>query len=1105
MWERDRERGDDLPAATPFDDKAIQSQPDTLSEVGGTLPPTLRLANLAALRHPYAVDLYLEKTAAHARVIIVRLLGGMDYWRYGVDELSMLARARGIALAFIPGDDRPDARLTEASTVPPDDLGRLEALFAEGGPDNIRKVYRWIDRRLAGDATAQPQGDLTATSQPACGRLARPKRDIGAAATPRYRALVVFYRSLLNAGDIAPIHALCDGLEARGFEVVPLSVTSLKDRTIATDLSREIRDFAPDVILTTTAFSARLDAGGTLLDAAGVPVIQVPMAATFAAARAGNRRGLTATDLAMNIVLPEVDGRISAPAISFKAEDRRSQALEFTRVVHAPDASGIAAASELAWRWARLGAKPRAERTVALVLSNYPAKGGRTAYAVGLDGPASIVTIADDLRLSGYAVPALPPPAQLIAALEDKSARICVDLADYLDLFSSLPGALRQAIIEAWSDPAGDPDFCNGAFHLPALIAGRLIVAVQPDRGRFDSRAADHHDANLPPRHAYVAFYLWLRERAGIDAMIHLGAHGTLEWLPGNSVALSETCAPLALTRGVPVVYPFIVNNPGEAAQAKRRISAVCLGHLTPPLQRAGTHGDLTELEALVDEFSAAQSLDPRRAKLLADAILDKADVLGIAEEAGLSADLDRPEKLARLDAWICDVKDMRIADGLHVYGRPPEKARISAHLAALGSDDASLGEALATSAASERSGLIAALDGRFVPPGPAGAPGPQRRDVLPTGRNLYALDPRAIPTRTAWEIGSRTAEDVVARYVQDHGDWPRSIVLDAWASASMRTGGDDLAQALALLGVRPVWDAATARVSGYEILAPARLGRPRIDVTLRISGLFRDIFESQINLFNSAVAAVAALDEPEDVNPLAGHAPGPRVFGAAPGSFGSGVNAAFDSGETDRDRLGERYLAASSHAYGAEADAPALEEFSNRIKGASAFVHVQDLDGQDLLSGDAFVGHEGGFAAAAAALGARPTLYHVDATSPERTRVRTLTEEVSRVVRARAANPRWIHGQMRHGHRGAAEICETVANLCAFSATSDAVGTRQFDLLFDATFGDDQVRDFLLSANREAARAAIAHLNRALTDGRWQSRRNSVLGRLAETEERLA
>jgi cobaltochelatase CobN len=1054
--------------------------------------PSLRLANLALLKHPFSVDLYVEKVCAKARFVFVRLLGGMDYWRYGVDELAAAARARGFHLAIAPGDRFEDSRLEAASTLPHDDLAKLWRYFEAGGPDNMAACLRFIAHKLgAGAPIEEPR---------AVAPFGIYHRSRHAANGDSPRALIVFYRSIFMAGDVAPIDALADALATRGMRVDCAYVTSLKDAEARAPLAELIASRSFDVILNATAFSARLDTTGSVLDDADAPVLQVILAGAAIEQWTASARGLGPADLAMHVVLPEFDGRILSRAISFKGEEQRSERLEYSRVTHRPHADRIAYVADLALAWASLRRKRVDERRIACVLSDYPAKGGRVGYAVGLDSPASVCAIAADLSEVGYDIGTLPNAADLIAHLSQGGEEALVTLADYNEALAQAPAAFADAIKAQWGDSADDASVRDGAFRFRIVRAGRLTIAVQPDRGRSQSRKSEYHDATLAPRHAYFAFYIWLRRVEKIDAMIHLGTHGTLEWLPGKSVALSNSCAPEIILGSTPVVYPFIVNNPGEAAQAKRRIGAVTIGHLTPPLIEAGSHGAAQELEGLFDEFAEAQDLDPRRARAIANLILDKAADAGLARECAANG-LEPAEALRALDAWLCDLKELRIGDGLHIYGREAGSDFDLACFAASTDDMQAIRENLTACADAEKRGLLRALDGRFVEPGPAGAPSRGRLDVLPTGRNLYAMDPRAVPTRNAWEIGRRTADEVIARYAQDHGEWPKRIVLDLWGSATMRTGGDDIAQALALLGVRPKWDHASNRVNGFEILPLSLLGRSRVDVTLRISGLFRDVFPSQIALLHQAIQAIAGLDESHEDNPLAGESAPLRIFGAAPGRYGLGLTRTLAEGAwTQRDELGAAYLAATGYAYAGEAEAAeAPTGFAQRIANADAFVHAQDIAGQDILDSDAYPEHEGGFAAAASKVGRAPALYHVDTARPEKSVVRPLGQEIARVLRGRAVNPRWIAGQMRHGHRGATEIAQTLDNLFAYAAMTDVVESRQFDLLFDATLGDERVRDFLVGANPLAARGMAARFDEAARRGFWLSRRNSSAQILAQ------
>jgi cobaltochelatase CobN len=1063
--------------------------------------PSLRLANLTSLRHPFSVDLHLEKVVAKARFVLVRLLGGKDYWRYGVDELAALCRARGIHLAIIPGDHREDARLDEASTLPIETLRQIWSYFSSGGAENIGACLNFAAGHFYDRPPAPAPIEVQSFGVFEAAQQSNPHA---------HSALIVFYRAWMLAADTAPVTALADALAARDFKVTSVYVTSLKDTATIAPLADLIKTEKLDVILNLTAFSAGLDGGGSVLDLADVPVFQLVLSGGGRQQWADSQRGLGPADLAMNIVLPEFDGRIIAGAISFKGEAGRSEALEFTRLVHQPEAGGIAHAADLALSWARLRGTPRAERRLACILSDYPAKGGRTGYAVGLDTPRSVVAIADRLRREGYDIDLPDDEAALVAALSTGETTTVLGVDAYRRLLAELPAEFIAQVDAAWGAPPDDASARDGAFHFRIVRAGNLLVAVQPDRGDVGSRKPDYHSPLLPPRHGYVAFYLWLRSVESVHAVIHCGTHGTLEWLPGKAAALSESCAPRAVLGPVPLIYPFIVNNPGEAAQAKRRAAAVTIGHLTPPLTMAGSHGVASELEGLFDEYSEAQSLDPRRAARLAELIMARAHDTGLAAESGIAPDTEVAEALIKLDAWLCDLKDMRVGDGLHVFGTAPDAERrreTAASLAAVsGAGDTGVIEQLLDDCGeAEIRGLLTALDGAFVPPGPAGAPARGRTDVLPTGRNLFSIDPRAVPTRTAWEIGRRTAEELLTRHVQDQGEWPRRIVLDIWGSSTMRTGGDDLAQAFALLGVRPRWDAGSNRVAGFDILPLAAVGRPRVDVTLRISGLFRDVFPGQIVLFDAAARAVAALEESTEDNPLAASVrddgdAGRRVFGTAPGQYGVGVSRLLNSGDwQERTALGVAYLDATSHAYGHDAEGvPAAPDFRDRVAGADAFVHVQDLADQDVLGADAFAEHEGGFAAAAASLGSNPALYHADTTAPDVSKIRTLREEVARVLRARATNPRWLAGQMRHGYRGAAEIAESVDNFFAYAALTDVTANRQFDLLFDATLGDESVRAFLADANFAAARGMADKFDEAIRRGLWTTRRNSVAPILA-------
>jgi cobaltochelatase CobN len=1047
--------------------------------------PTLRLAKLAKLRHPMSVDLYVDTVIAHARIVVIRCLGGLDYWRYGIERAASAARARSVVLVVLPGDDRPDPRLDAYSTQP-DLAPAFDAYFRAGGAANLRRLVGRIAAEIGYAAVVEPPLPLPRgfVCCPGCGPVddgqalaaGRPFQTIPEEAP---LALLVVYRSSVLSGDTAPIASLSAALQARGLAVLAVAVSSLKDPVATEPLRAAIATHRPAIVIAATAFSAREDAG-FVLDDADCPVIQAFSIGAARDAWTASARGMGAADLAMQVALPEFDGRLSGFPISFKEEGPETEGFAERRAV--PHAEGIAALAARAAAWVRLARLPPAERRLALVLSDYPARGGRAGFAVGLDTPESARAIVADLAQAGYAVGALPEADALMRGLTGGPKDFSVALEAYRVWLGTLPDAARATLDAEWGPPETDPACRDGAFRFASVTpeGGRLAVFLQPDRGRSADRKAAYHDPDAVPTHAYLAFHLGLRTR--FDALVHLGTHGTTEWLPGKAVALSPDCWPARAVGALPVVYPFIVDDPGEAAPLKRRLGGVALGHLTPQTGVTGLDPDAARLRELVEEYSAASVLDPRRAAILARTILDEATSAGLLTGAGIDADTPMPDALAALDAHLCDLGEVTARDGLHVFGRAAPEAPA----------------AVAACAEGERIGLLRALDGRFVPPGPAGSPSRGRTDVMPTGRNLATLDPRSLPTRAATTLGAKAADAVVLRYLQDEGEYPARIVMDLWASPTLRTGGEDIAHALALMGVRPVWDHASTRVTGFEVLPLALLDRPRIDVTVRVSGAFRDTFPETLSLLARAAAAVAARDEEEDAeNPLAaarrrGEAPA-RVYGAAPGRYGAGAGGlALDGAWDNRDDLGRAYLDATSHAYGGAADA-ADAGFAARVADADAYVHAFDVAERDLLDGDAAVEAMGGFSAAAALTGARPALYSLDVATPETPKARTAREDAARLIRGRLAHPRWIAAQLRHGYRGAQELAQGVDAVFVLAATTDAVSDADLDRLYGAMIADLDTFETLRAANPEAARAILERFDEARRRGLWTTRRNAM------------
>ncbi|MGO7583729.1 cobaltochelatase subunit CobN [Rhizobium ruizarguesonis] len=1302
--------------------------------------PSLRLASLMSLKHPMSVDTYVERTARHAKLIIVRALGGASYFHYALEALHAAAARAGALIGVLPGDARPDAGLVPFSNVHLDDLNALWAYLIEGGDANAQAFLDYAGAMLSGaekpapavplmkagiwwpgrgligveewrrvtDSLFSPAGrrcpagqmrgagdggseqqdwdarvcrvtpssdpsghrpGLSHGSQPVLRTPAGEKREQAEKPT----VAISFYRALVQSGETGPIEALIEALAALGLRPLPVFAYSLKDPVSTGILESVFSALKPDVVINTTGFAVSApgaDRQPTVLEANEAIVLQAILSASSREAWAASSQGLSARDLGMNVALPEVDGRVLARAISFKTAARYDAAVETNIVASEPDAGRVRYTAELAANWARLRKTSAGDRRIALVMANYPNRDGRLGNGVGLDTPAGTIEVLRAMRAAGYPVAEIPADGDALirhlmegptnSGSDGKIIRETLSLSLYNSFLESLPNKIQDEVRARWGDPEGDSYFHEGVFALPFARFGEVLVGIQPARGYNIDPKESYHSPDLVPPHGYLAFYAFLRREFGAHAVIHMGKHGNLEWLPGKALALSESCYPEAILGPLPHLYPFIVNDPGEGTQAKRRSAAVIIDHLTPPLTRAESYGPLKDLEALVDEYYEASGGDPRRIRLLSRQILELVTDIGLDRDAGIAKGESEREALRKLDAYLCDLKEMQIRDGLHVFGVSPEGrlftdltvalARVPRGLGEGG--DASLqraiagdafgnpsptpphkGEGLAgrtvstsvlvaevaASAAvspshlwggvgegssfdpldtdmaavwtgprldiladildapwrtngdtveriellaakfvsgeiecpgnwkatqavlseietrlkpsilacgpAEIHGLLNGLDGHFVAPGPSGAPTRGRPDVLPTGRNFYSVDSRAVPTPAAYELGKKSAELLVRRYVQDHGEWPVSFGLTAWGTSNMRTGGDDIAQALALIGVKPLWDMSSRRVTGYEIIPPAMLGRPRVDVTLRISGFFRDAFPEQIALFDKAIRAVGALEEDEADNPIAtrmrGEAArlgaagldevsakrraGYRVFGSKPGAYGAGLQALIDEkGWERRADLAEAYLVWGSYAYGAGEEGGAERGlFEERLRSVQAVIQNQDNREHDLLDSDDYYQFEGGMAAAAEQLaGARPSIYHNDHSKPERPVIRSLEEEIGRVVRGRVVNPKWIAGVMRHGYKGAAEIAATVDYLFAFAATTGAVGEHHFEAVYQAFVADPAVAGFMAEKNPAAFDEMRERLLEAIDRSLWTPRSNSARFDLAATQQ---
>ncbi|QFG20364.1 cobaltochelatase subunit CobN [Actinomadura sp. WMMB 499] len=1120
-------------------------------------------------------------------LVVVRLLGGRRAWEEGLDAL--LAGPRPVVV--ISGEQVPDAELMGLSTVPAGVAAEAHAYLAHGGPENLDELFRFLSDTvlLTGFGFAPP------VETPTWGVLERDAADGDGPVVG-----VLYYRAHHLAGNTAFVDDLCRAIEAKGGRALPVFCASL--RTAETGLLETLGRV--DALVVTV-----LAAGGTKPALAGaggddeawdvgalaeldVPILQGLCLTSERAAWEENDDGLSPLDTATQVAVPEFDGRLITVPFSFKETDEDGLS------VYVADAERAARVAGIAVRHGALRHVAPQDKRVALMLSAYPTKHARIGNAVGLDTPASVVRLLAAMREAGYDVgDALPGEGDaLMHALieaggqdadwltEEQLERnpVRVPRAEYEAWYRTLPEGLREGIERHWGPPPGELFVAGDDIVLAALTSGNVVVMVQPPRGFGENPVAIYHDPDLPPSHHYLAAYRWLADEFGAHAVVHVGKHGNLEWLPGKAAGMSAECGPDAALGDLPLIYPFLVNDPGEGTQAKRRAHATLVDHLIPPMARAESYGDIARLEQLLDEHANVAAMDPAKLPAI------RAQIWTLIRAARLDHDLgldDRPHDaefddfLLHVDGWLCEVKDVQIRDGLHVLGAAPEGgSRIDLVLAMLrarqlwggsqalpglrealgldenstertqvdafeeraralvatmeerGWDPAAAGEIAEGKAAEilrfaaeeivprlertpdEIGMVLHALDGGYVPAGPSGSPLRGLINVLPTGRNFYSVDPKAVPSRLAYDTGRAMADSLLARYRDETGEWPRSVGLSVWGTSAMRTSGDDIAEVLALLGVRPVWDEASRRVTGLEAVPPAELGRPRIDVTVRISGFFRDAFPHAVAMLDDAVLLVAALDEPDDDNFVRAHVRADtaahgderratmRVFGSRPGAYGAGILPLIDSRNwRDDSDLAEVYAVWGGYAYGRGMDGvPARGDMESAYRRISVAAKNTDTREHDIADSDDYFQYHGGMIATVRALtGKAPKAYIGDSTRPDAVRTRTLDEETSRVFRARVVNPRWLAAMRRHGYKGAFELAATVDYLFGYDATAGVVADWMYEKLAQTYALDQENREFFEKSNPWALHGITERLLEAADRGMWEHPEQSTLDAL--------
>ena len=1254
----------------------------SLIKASESLPAELRVSafSLNALRNDDQMNVLITGEMSKAKIIVVRCHGPLSCIP-GFDKLKTACIERGQSLVLVSGTGDNASEFAETINVPADVMQTASGYLDLGGVANMGELLRFLSDRLmlTGYGYAAP------SPMPEHG-IYLPDIDVAAfedwqrqADPTKPTAAVLFYRAHRMSGNTAFIDKLIQALQSKGMNALCIFTSSLKSKEDGQPAAFLFIDGKADVLISTLSFALGDVNTGSVslageavnsLEELGIPVLQAIASGMPRGAWEGSRRGLNSLDTAVNVAIPEFDGRIITVPISFKERSAGADNLYVAHEQRIERLAGIAA------RLVALRHKPNSDRRIAFVLTNSAAKASQVGGAVGLDSPASLLTTLHAMRARRYSVSALPETSdELIQRLLEHGTyddNYPLDPAQakrfsreaYQKIFAFFPERANRRMQDFWGQPQArgfsimpakktdkkllptiggkvvsidkeEPWGDEYDYLFTAMDLGNALIALQPPRGYGIDPDAIYHTPDLPPTHHYTAFYRWLGTPEaeggwGADAIVHMGKHGTLEWLPGKGIGLSGECYPDLLLGDLPLVYPFIVNDPGEGSQSKRRAHAVVIDHLTPPMTTAETYGPLAELNQLVNEYYAVEKLDPTKLPYLQQQIWE------LVERTNLKADLDTKTMLTRergdhthewddaltpegvpttlasmtgnevahliedLDGYLCELGMAQIRNGLHILGQMPplpEMLRSLTRLAnidtpslqvslasafgfdfsvlldkpgerlpepqqllrqtcytnadvlelldraaldlftmleilgfrteavgevqraVLGLESAEVSTALIFACADlvpnleqtddEIEHLLDALEGKYVPAGPAGAPTRGMAHILPTGRNFYAVDPRALPSQAAWRVGQQLAREAIERFRKEEGNYPEMMGLSVWGTSQMRTHGDDIAEAFALLGVKPIWNPQSRRLERVAVTALEELGRPRVDVTLRISGFFRDAFPHLIDMFDQAVSLVIERDEPLDQNfprkhylaDLKSRKDIPtheaetqaryRIFGSKPGSYGAGILPLIETGNWKGDEdFARAFLTWGGYAYGKGTDGVAAQPvFAERLKSIQVSLHNQDNREHDIFDSDDYFQFHGGMIASIRALtGIQPKAYFGDSSRPEAVQVRDLREEALRVYRSRVINPKWIESIKRHGYKGGLELAATVDYIFGFDATAQIAPDFVYEGLAEHYALSKEMQGFLGGSNPWALNAIAERLLEAAKRELWEN-----------------
>ena len=1183
-----------------------------------------------------------EHFARSCHIAIFNLHGGKKSLS-SFDELVQSLQDSSVSIYAQSASNEPEIELMKLSTVDNAVYRKVSQYLDYGGRENFYSLILYLANYFIGS-----NYEFSEPARPIWEGIYHPDFDHVPTLKEYLQSKCVagrptvglwFYQSLWQAGNTLFIDRLIEEIERQGANVIPVFLHAAKDVERGTKGAEWVvenlfmKDGRPiiDVLISTLMFSLSIkpwegsDTGEGqevarseewFIKRLNVPVLKAIVTYNTLAEWNESLQGCSPMDISMGIAMPEFDGMmITVPVAARERTD--IDPLTGARVIRfEPLPERTNKIVRLSLNWAKLRHIPNSQKKVAIIFHNYPPRDDRIGTAFGLDSPVSVLNIMKAMDDAGYTIERMPENGQ--ALIEDVKSRLTLDRrwrspeelakraidsvteGDYKDWFEQLPVAVQEKMTSAWGEAPGKLFVHKKNLIIPGVINGNIFIGLQPSRGFLEDPAAIYHSPDHPIPHHYYAYYRWIRDVFRADLVMHIGKHGSLEWLPGKSVGLSDSCFPDIAISDLPNIYPYIINNPGEGTQAKRRSYCCIIDHLVPVMHNADAYDEMAELEVMLADYYQAASEDPSKLPTQKKMIWEKVC------EAKLDHDLEVEEEeafsdfdkfLEKLHEYLHEMADTQIRDGLHILGEPPEGSRLDEFLVALTrlangqvpSLRQSLAEAMgydydylldnrgkivsgsktcgqviddlnslalrlvsglheqgfavgtipelveeilgkrnpkiekvldyiATTLApnidatvDELSAILCASDGGFVSPGPSGAPTRGMADILPTGRNFYSVDPQAIPSQAAWKVGVAQADALLERYLEDEGCYPESLGMVIWGSPTMRTKGDDIAEVLCLMGVRPVWEERSGRVTGIELIPIEELQRPRIDVMLRISGFFRDAFPNIVHLVDRAVELVAEQKEPPEQNFLAKHVSADisektaagidgeqaktlacyRIFGCRPGAYGAGVSDAIDSKNwKDEKDLAEIYVKWGGYAYGRKNfGATVPDEFRRRLSRLDLTVKNEDTREYDMLDGDDFYSYHGGMIAAVKALkGELPRSYCGDSSDPDRVKTRSTVEETKHIFRARILNPKWIESMKRHGYKGAGDISRMVDIAFGWDATAEVLEDWMYEELANKYALDKDMQEWLKKVNPHALQNIAERLLEAVERGMWQA-----------------